>query len=62
MESETEVYCGLHMILGEAYQQQGRWIEAREAFRTVVRPSSDESSARAARRAIAWINEMIGED
>jgi tetratricopeptide (TPR) repeat protein/TolB-like protein len=49
----------VHMILGDAYMQQGKFIEARTAFRAALRRSPDSSPAR---RAIARINETIGTD
>jgi tetratricopeptide (TPR) repeat protein len=52
----------VHFILGRAYYDQLRFGEAREAFRTVVRRASDEKLAKVARRCIARINEIVGDD
>jgi len=52
----------LHMLLGNAYYAQGRFTEARDELRAVLRGTPDEKIARAARRTIARINETIGSD
>ena len=50
----------MYFVLGDAYDQQGRFSEARDALRSALRCSPDEKSAQAARRAIARINERLG--
>jgi tetratricopeptide (TPR) repeat protein len=52
----------VHLLLGGAYYQQGRLNAAREAFRTMLRHSPDEKSANVARKAIARINLVLGND
>jgi tetratricopeptide (TPR) repeat protein len=51
-----------YFILGRVYYEQGRLSEAREAFRAMLSRAPDEQRAKVARRCIARINEILGND